>query len=114
MTTQLELQIRRLEQLRRTTHRLIDWSTHVSNLLHNNNADIDRTLRTISSLHQSPSNLTKYETVVQGFEANFDTNLLQLTFLELGNTHSHDELQAIESQFRELAETIAPDPHLHL
>ena len=114
MTTQLELQFRRLEQLRRTNHRLIDWSTHVSNLLHNNNADIDRTLRTISSLHQSPSNLTKYETVVQAFDENFDANLLRLSFLDQGHTHSQEELQAEESHFLELAATIAPDPHLHL
>ena len=92
MTTQLELQFQQLEQLRKTRHQLVDWRTHIFNLLHNNKTDIDRTLCTISSLQQPPSNLTKYETVVQAFEENFNANLLQLTFLEQGHIHSQEEL----------------------
>ena len=113
MTTQLELQTKHLEQLHRTKHHLIDCSTHISNLLRNNATDINRTLRTIRSLQQSPSTLSKYETVVQAFDKNFDANLLRLSFLAQGHTHSQEELQAEEYHFLELAVTIAPDPHLH-
>ena len=113
MTTQLELHTRHLEQLRKTKHHLIDCSTHISNLLHTNTADINRTLRTIIYLQQSPSALTKYETVVQAFDKNFDANLLRFSFLDQGHTHSQEELQAEEYHFLELAVTIAPDPHLH-
>ena len=113
MPTQLELQTRHLEQLHKTRHRLIDWSTHISNLLQNNTTDINRTLRTINSLQQSPSTLTKYKTVVQAFDKNFDANLLRLSFLDQGHTHSQEEIQAEEYHFLELAATIAPDPHLH-
>ena len=114
MTTQLELQIKELEQLRKTRHQLIDWSTHTSDLLQNNNTDIDSTLRLITSLQQPPSTQTKYERVVKGFEENFDALLLQLTFLEHKHAHSQEELQVIESHLCEPANMIAPDPHLHL
>ena len=112
--TQLELQLKQLEQLKRTRRQLIDLRTTISNNLQKNKAAIDNTLRTITSLQQSPATLTKYETVVKALEGNLDALPLQPTSIDNDHVHSHEELQAIDYHFRALAATIAPDPHLHL
>ena len=112
--TRLERLTTQLEHLRQTQHQLIDWNTHITNLLANNTTAIASIERTIANIRHPPCTLTKYERVVKLFEENFDTYLLQLSFPENENAYSEEELQAIEFHFRELSESIASDPQLHL
>ena len=112
--TKLELKLKQLEHLKRKRHQLIDLRTTITNNLEQNKAEINSTLRAIASISQSPTTLTKYETVVKALENNLDALLLQPISIENDHIHSHEELQAIDYHLRELAATIAPDPHLHL
>ena len=113
MTT-LELKLTELEQLQRTRHQLIDQSTTISHNLERNQAAIDSTLRTIKSLQQPPTTLTKYEEVVQYIENNHNTLILQPRSPEDSHIYSQDELQAIAYHRHEITANIAPDPKLHL
>ena len=113
MTT-LELKLTELEQLQRTRHILIDRSTTIAHSLEQNQAAIESTLRTIKSLQQPPTTLTKYEKVVQYIEQNHNTLILQPRSPEDSHIYSQDELQAIAYHLDELTATIAPDPKLHL
>ena len=73
MTARLELVTEELKQLCKTRHQLIDWRTHISNLLENNTTYTVNTLRMIKELQHLPPTLTKYKTVLKPFRENFDT-----------------------------------------
>ena len=112
--TRLELHLNKLQQLKRTRHQLIDWSTTISNNIDQNQAEINSTIRTIQSLQQEPVSLTKYETVVKAIEGNPNALELRPTATEPLYSYSQEELQAIDYHLHNLKTTIAPDPQLHL
>ena len=103
-----------LQKLRKSRHWLVDWHIYITHLLDHKNTCTLCILCEIQDSTPQPPALTKYEQVVHVLELNFDTNLLKLTFPTDKKSHSQEELQAIESHFTDLANTIDPNPQLNL